>query len=57
MRVLLALALAAAVFAGGAYSVMRSVKQPGAAGTYSAHTTGAASRVDGSDRVNAGFDE
>jgi hypothetical protein len=57
MRVLLALALAAAVFAGSAYSVTRSVKHPAAEGTYTAHTTGAASRVDWSDRKNAGFDE
>lgn len=57
MRVFLALALAVAVFAGGAYSVARSVKHPVAEGTYTAYTTGAASRIDWSDRINAGFDE
>jgi hypothetical protein len=57
MKVLVASVLALAVFAGGAYSVARSVKNPVADGTYTAHTTGAASRIDWSDRVNAGFDE
>lgn len=57
MRVFLALAIAVAVLAGGAYSVARSVKHPAAEGTYTAHTTGAASRIDWSDRINAGFDE
>jgi hypothetical protein len=57
LKVLVASALALAVFAGGAYSVTRSVKTPSAAGTYTAHTTGAASRIDWSDRVNAGFEE
>lgn len=68
MRVLnskafLASVLTLAVVAGGAYSVARSVKTPLAAGTYTAHTTGAAARIDRaerfdwSDRVNAGFDE
>jgi hypothetical protein len=62
-KVLLASALTVAVIAGGAYSVARSVKNPAANGTYTAHTTGAASRIDRterfdwSDRVNAGFDE
>lgn len=57
MRVLLALVLATAVFAGGAYAVVRSVEHPAAEGTYTASTTGAASRIDWSDRINAGFDE
>ncbi len=59
-KILVALALGLAVFAGGTYSVVRSVKNPAAAGTYTAHTTGAASRidrVDWTDRINAGFDE
>ena len=62
-KVFLASVLALAVVAGGAYSVARSVKTPAASGTYTAHTTGAASRIDRterfdwSDRVNAGFDE
>jgi hypothetical protein len=60
---LVASVLALAVVAGGAYSVVRSVKNPAANGTYTAHTTGAASRIDRadridwSDRINAGFDE
>jgi hypothetical protein len=57
MRVFLALAIAATVLASGVYSVARSVKEPVAAGTYTASTTGAASRIDWSDRINAGFDE
>jgi|EndMetStandDraft_4_1072995.scaffolds.fasta_scaffold1359831_1 hypothetical protein len=57
MRVFLALALAAIVVAGGAYSVLRSVGHPAAESTYSAVTTGAASRIDWSDRTNVGFDE
>lgn len=68
MRVLnskafLASVLAVAVVAGGVYSVARSVKNPAANGTYTAHTTGAAARIDRterfdwSDRVNTGFDE
>ena len=57
MRVFLAAVLAAAIVGGGAYSVARSVKHPTAEGTYTAHTTGAASRIDWSDRINAGFDE
>ena len=57
LKVLLASFLALAVFAGGAYSVVRSVKAPTVAGTYQAYTTGASSRIDWSDRVNAGFDE
>jgi hypothetical protein len=57
MKVLVASALALAVLAGGAYSVVRSVDHPVADGTYTAHTTGAASRIDWSDRINAGFDE
>lgn len=66
MRVLnskafLASILTLAVVAGGAYSVARSVKNPVADGTYAAHTTGAASRIepriDWADRINAGFDQ
>lgn len=57
MRVFLALAIVAVVFAGGAYSVARSVSHPVAEGTYTAYTTGAASRIDWPDRINAGFDE
>jgi hypothetical protein len=57
LKLLVASALALAVFAAGAYSVARSVKNPVAEGTYSAHTTGASSRIDWSDRFNAGFDE
>ncbi|MGE3987133.1 hypothetical protein [Pseudorhodoplanes sp.] len=57
MRILLALVLAVTIVGGGAYSVVRSVEHPAAPGTYTAHTTGAASRVDWSDRMNAGFDE
>lgn len=60
LKVLVASVLAVAVVAGGAYSVVRSVKNPAAEGTYTAHTTGAASRIDRidwSDRTNAGFDE
>jgi hypothetical protein len=57
MKVFVASFLALALFAGGAYSVARSVKNPAAEGTYTAHTTGAASRIDWSDRINAGFDE
>jgi len=56
-KVLLATVLALAVVAGGAYSVARSVKNPAVAGTYQAYTTGAAARIDWSDRLNAGFDE
>jgi multidrug resistance efflux pump len=57
MRVLLALTIAAVVFAAGAYSIVRSVDHPATDGTYSAYTTGASSRIDWSDRFNAGFDE
>ncbi len=57
LKMLVASVLALAVIAGGGYSVIRSVKNPVAAGTYSAATTGAASRLDWSDRINAGFDE
>jgi hypothetical protein len=57
LKMLVASLLALAVFTGGAYSVVRSVKNPAAEGTYTASTTGAASRIDWSDRVNAGFDE
>lgn len=57
MRIFLALAIAGLVLASGVYSVACSVKEPGAAGTYAAHTTGAASRIEWSDRINAGFDE
>ena len=57
MRVFVALALFAVILAGGAYSVARSVTTPSVAGTYEASTTGAASRIDWSDRINAGFDE
>jgi hypothetical protein len=61
LKVLVASVLALVVFAGGAYSVARSVKHPVAEGTYTAHTTGAASRIesriDWSDRTNAGFNE
>jgi hypothetical protein len=57
MRVLLALALAAIVVAGGAYSVLQSVEHPAAESTYNAVTTGAASRTDWSGRTNVGFDE
>jgi hypothetical protein len=57
MKVLVASVLAVAVLSGGVYSVARSVKDPVATGTYTAHTTGASSRIDWSDRVNAGFDE
>ncbi len=57
MRVLVAFALAAVMFTGGAYAIVRSVEHPAAEGTYSAHTTGASSRIDWSDRINAGFDE
>ena len=56
-KVLVASFLALAVIAGGAFSVVRSVKTPAVAGTYQAYTTGASSRIDWSDRVNAGFDE
>jgi hypothetical protein len=62
-KVFLASVVAAAVVAGGAYSVVRSVKNPAANGTYTAYTTGAAARIeradriDWSDRINAGFDE
>ncbi len=56
MRVFLALALFAAVLAGGAYSVVRSVQHP-TTDTYTAHTTGSASRIDWSDGTNVGFDE
>jgi hypothetical protein len=63
LKMLVASVLTLAVLAGGAYSVVRSVKNPDAPGTYTAHTTGAAARIDRgdridwSDRVNAGFDE
>lgn len=57
MRIFLAWVLGAAIFAGGAYSVIRSVADPAASGTYTAYTTGVASRIDWSDRANAGFDE
>lgn len=65
MRVFLALAIVAAVLAGGAYAVVRSVQGPAAAGdhasTYRVQTTGStswpSSRIDWSDRINAGFDE
>lgn len=60
LKILVASVLTLAVLAGGAYSVARSVKNPEAAGTYTAHTTGAAARadrIDWFDRVNAGFDE
>ena len=57
MRIFLAWVLGAAIFAGGAYSVIRSVADPAASGTYTAYMTGAASRIDWSDRANAGFDE
>jgi hypothetical protein len=60
-KVALASVLAVMVAAGGAYSVVRSVKNPVADGTYAAHTTGAASRIepriDWFDRTNAGFDQ
>jgi len=57
MRVFLALAIAVAVVAGGSYSVLRSVEHPSAEGTYTAQTTGASSRIDWSDGMNAGFDQ
>lgn len=57
MRAYLAVALAAAVVAGGVYAVSRSVGNTSVAGTYEAYTTGASSRIDWSDRINAGFDE
>jgi hypothetical protein len=57
MRVFLGLALAAAIAVGGVYAVAGSVKNPAVAGTYEAYTSGAASRIDWSDRINAGFDE
>jgi hypothetical protein len=57
MKLLVASALALAIFVGGGYSVVRSVDHPVAEGTYKAATTGASSRVDWSDRTNVGFDE
>jgi hypothetical protein len=64
LKMLLASVLALTVLAGGAYSVVRSVDHPAAGGTYTASTTGAASRIDWSDRgidwsdrANAGFFE
>jgi hypothetical protein len=57
MRVFLGVALAAAIAVSGVYSVAGSVKNPAVTGTYEAYTSGAASRIDWPDRVNAGFDE
>jgi hypothetical protein len=60
LKMIVASVLTLALLAGGGYSVVRSVKNTDAPGTYAAHTTGAASRtdrIDWSDRVNAGFDE
>ena len=57
MRVLLGLALAAAVVAGGVHAVTRSVQTPTVAGTYEAYTSGAAARIDWSDRSDVGYDE
>lgn len=57
LKTIVASVLAVAVLAGSAYSVARSVKNPEAVGTYTAATTGAASRIDWSDRINVGFDE
>lgn len=57
MRVFMALALFAAVLAGGAYSVVRSIEHPVAEGNYFAHSTGASSRLERTDRVEVGFDE
>jgi hypothetical protein len=57
MRIFLALAIAVTVIAGGAYSVVRSLNHPVAEGTYEAYTSGAASRIDLSDRINAGYYE
>jgi hypothetical protein len=51
------LVIAAVVVFGGSYSVLRSVEHPAAEGTYTAHTTGASSRIDWSDGMNAGFDQ
>ena len=60
LKTIVASLLTLVLLAGGVYSVARSVKNPDAPGTYAAHTTGAASRIDRidwSDRINAGFDE
>jgi hypothetical protein len=57
-KVFLASVVAAAVVAGGAYSVVRSVKNPAANGTDTAAARiERADRIDWSDRINAGFDE
>lgn len=63
MKLVVASVLALALLVVGAFSVARSVRTPVAEGTYTAHTTGAAARIDRadridwSDRINAGFDE
>ena len=62
MRILLASALAIAITAGWAYSIVQSVANPGARGTYPAYTTSVyppvfGSGIDWTDRANAGFAE
>jgi len=57
LKRLVAAVLALTVVVGGAYSIARSVADPSGPSSYQAHAAGAASRIDWSDRINAGLDE